>query len=171
MTDQNLESLPPRLQRMIAITPLRPNCWLWTGTTTNGYPRCRDKGRLAYAQRVIAEIFHPALAPHMQQMRNLCGEPTCVNPDHWTIYLGDGCALNMPPPAPKATAPDPVDLPYDDPGDLFGVEAAIDLMESQFAIWSPSSFEEVCRRAVFRGFAPETLRSALIRLGRPHLTE
>lgn len=58
-------------------------CWIWTGTTTNGYGYVYDPKikRIRVASRVSYETFKGKLDPRMQ-VHHACSNPSCINPDH-----------------------------------------------------------------------------------------
>ena len=68
-------------------------CWLWTGTTDGkrwpyGKVNVRIDGRHVSlrAHRAMAEITEGrALHPDHETVEHLCGNPLCVNPDHFEL--------------------------------------------------------------------------------------
>lgn len=58
-------------------------CWLWTGrkTTRSGYGCFRRNGKTIPAHRVSYELFVGPIPPGLE-VRHICDNPPCVNPDH-----------------------------------------------------------------------------------------
>jgi len=58
------------------------DCWLWTAATDKaGRTKFSWNGRIEPANRIAWLITHGALPSH--PLRNLCGNPSCVRPEHW----------------------------------------------------------------------------------------
>jgi len=62
------------------------DCWLWTGSTVNGYGRIqtRDK-KLTRAHRISWEIHNAEPIPEGLVIDHLCRTPLCVNPAHLEV--------------------------------------------------------------------------------------
>lgn len=68
-------------------------CWLWTGTTDGkrwpyGKVNVRVNGqhKSLRAHRVMAETMEGRpLHPDEETVEHLCGNPLCVNPDHFEL--------------------------------------------------------------------------------------
>ena len=68
-------------------------CWLWTGKTDGkrwpyGKVNVRIEGKHVSlrAHRAMAEITEGrALDPEHETVEHLCGNPLCVNPDHFEL--------------------------------------------------------------------------------------
>lgn len=57
-------------------------CWTWTGTVTpGGYGLFGASGKNKYAHRFAYE-HHVGPIPEGLEIDHLCGNPSCVNPDH-----------------------------------------------------------------------------------------
>ena len=56
-------------------------CWVWLGSTANGYPRVTRDGRTVGAHRLVYEETHGPI-PDGLQLDHLCRVKLCVNPDH-----------------------------------------------------------------------------------------
>ena len=58
-------------------------CWIWQqGTTSNGYPQVKLRGRgVQLVRRIAAEIAGKKLSPK-QPVETTCWEKLCVNPAH-----------------------------------------------------------------------------------------
>lgn len=57
-------------------------CWLWQGAVKNGYPIVRHTRKMRYARGVVFELATGKPARPGYVLRNACGNPRCVNPDH-----------------------------------------------------------------------------------------
>jgi hypothetical protein len=70
-------------ERLMAHSIQTETCWIWTGTTTNGYGYVYDPKikRIRVASRVSYETFKGKLDPRMQ-VHHACSNPSCINPDH-----------------------------------------------------------------------------------------
>jgi hypothetical protein len=68
-------------------------CWLWTGTTDGkrwpyGKVNVRIDGKHTSlrAHRAMAQLFEEKpLDPEHETVEHLCGNPLCVNPDHFEL--------------------------------------------------------------------------------------
>lgn len=60
-------------------------CWLWTGTSRNGYGRFIWDGNAYTAHRVAYQILKGPVPPHLMVLHR-CDTPACINPDH--LFLG-----------------------------------------------------------------------------------
>ena len=56
-------------------------CWLWSGTTWNGYGRLKHRGQRRLAHRLVYELLVGPI-PDGLSLDHLCAIKTCVNPDH-----------------------------------------------------------------------------------------
>lgn len=60
-------------------------CWLWSGTTRNGYGTIKVAGVQTYAHRV-SWLLHRGDCPEDLCVLHKCDTPRCVNPGH--LFLG-----------------------------------------------------------------------------------
>jgi hypothetical protein len=65
-------------------------CWMWTGSTREGYGLFRLNGRIFSAHRVSYQLAHPDETISGVQIRHSCDTPACVNPKH--LGVGDAKA-------------------------------------------------------------------------------
>ena len=85
----NKDHILRRLIRRRKIDPMT-GCWLWTGTTVNGYGRTA----VAPSVNVLKSIFVHRLSAHLHlgfdlfsglQVNHNCDTPLCFNPEHLKI--------------------------------------------------------------------------------------
>lgn len=70
--------------------------WIWTGSRHDGgYGQLFVDGRPQKAHRVAWALY--GLLHEGEVLRNVCGEPGCVRPDHWTL-----AEWSLPPTRPGA---------------------------------------------------------------------
>lgn len=72
------------------------DCWPFTGATAHGYGRIGLPGKesgIAPAHRVVALHYLPAPKPEQTQVRHLCGNRICCNPNH--LAWGDQTANEL----------------------------------------------------------------------------
>lgn len=69
-----------RFFRNVVVLPGIDSCWLWTGTTNNGYGVIRIKNKIHSAHRFSFELFREPLNGLLVCHR--CDIPSCVNPSH-----------------------------------------------------------------------------------------
>ena len=62
-------------------------CWIWQGYFHNGNPQVYHKDRVMSVRRVIHEILKGELPARHISVSTNCGEPGCVNPDHYVYRL------------------------------------------------------------------------------------
>lgn len=82
-----LRSEISRVERFMFKLIPEPNsgCWLWlTSVTDDGYGQFAWDGRTIPAHRASFMLFHGPIA-RGSQIRHLCDNPSCVNPDHLLI--------------------------------------------------------------------------------------
>lgn len=61
-------------------------CWTWTaGTTADGYPQVRVRGRMLKPHRILFKLKNPEVNIEADSIRPACGNPLCINPDHQEI--------------------------------------------------------------------------------------
>lgn len=85
--------LPATIQRrFMERVEFEPNtgCWLWSGTTREGYGRLKIGGKAQGAHRVAYELFVGPIPPsgvsrHGTVVMHKCDTPACVNPAHLEI--------------------------------------------------------------------------------------
>lgn len=58
------------------------DCWPWTRCLVNGYGRTTICGVHMSAHRVAYQITHPEENIKDKQIRHVCDNPACCNPDH-----------------------------------------------------------------------------------------
>jgi len=76
-----MSSLQQRFWSKVWIDP-DSDCWIWEAAkTAGGYGQIAVNGKPAYANRVSYERDIGPLLPG-QILMHLCGEPSCVNPNH-----------------------------------------------------------------------------------------
>ena len=73
-------SLPDFIRSRIAVD-LDSGCWLWTGSTSDGYAQMTIKGRTEKMHRYIYEACAFGI-PDGLQIDHLCRVRRCVNPSH-----------------------------------------------------------------------------------------
>ena len=72
----------PPIRRPIDYTVNTNGCWVWNWSVeTKGYATVRVNGRSLKAHRVAYERANGPI-PDGQVIRHLCGNPSCLNPDH-----------------------------------------------------------------------------------------
>ena len=62
-------------------------CWIWQGYFHNGNPQVYYKDRVMSVRRVIHDILKGELPAKNISVSTKCGEPGCVNPDHYVYRL------------------------------------------------------------------------------------
>jgi hypothetical protein len=68
------------LERFLQKVSIHPNgCWLWTGSTRNGYGQVRIDKVLHYSHRILWEHVYDK---QPVELDHLCRTPRCVNPEH-----------------------------------------------------------------------------------------
>lgn len=89
---------PPKINRPKALRGLGPSliqriqdkvqkckytgCWNWLGyRDRKGYGQIKVDGKAMWAHRVSACVYHGRVRSG-QQVDHLCGNPSCVNPEH-----------------------------------------------------------------------------------------
>lgn len=60
------------------------DCWLWQGSTTNGYGYISIDNRRKRVHRVVWEGLIGSI-PDKMVIDHLCRVPNCVNPDHLDV--------------------------------------------------------------------------------------
>jgi hypothetical protein len=78
-------------ERFEALTasPDQNGCRRWLGSTRGrlGHGQFKDEqSRLAYAHRWSWEHANGPI-PEGAELRNTCGDPLCVNPEHWQVHV------------------------------------------------------------------------------------
>jgi hypothetical protein len=76
----SVTQLPDRIADKISVDSTT-GCWLWTGSTLNGYGRVRWMGNARYSHRVVFELL-VAPIPVGLDVDHLCRRPACCRPDH-----------------------------------------------------------------------------------------
>lgn len=70
-------------------------CWLWLGTTSNGYGRLSYGGHAPrYAHRLSFEAFNGPV-PAGMDVCHKCDTPSCVNPAHLFVGTASDNAKDM----------------------------------------------------------------------------
>ena len=60
-----------------------PNgCWLWTGSTVNGFGMMNVDGFSVYTHRLAYELSIGEPLPLRMQIRHTCHQRLCCNPEH-----------------------------------------------------------------------------------------
>lgn len=59
-------------------------CWTWTGMTQGHTPMMKYEGRIQTTRRVLLLVVHGEL-PVRVNVKQPCGDPVCVNPNHSVI--------------------------------------------------------------------------------------
>lgn len=64
------------------------SCWLWKGAKTRqGYGKLSRNNKSVLAHRIGWELAGNKLPDTKFMLRNLCGNTSCVNPEHWIEVL------------------------------------------------------------------------------------
>lgn len=72
---------PSSAQRFWARVEKTAGCWLWGGTTSNGYGQLRREGHIIMAHRFSYQLVVGPI-PEGLELDHLCRNPPCVNPAH-----------------------------------------------------------------------------------------
>jgi hypothetical protein len=75
---------PDDLTAFFSKVAFTDDCWLWQGTTNNGYGLFRVRGKTRLAHRVAFAIEH-GYTPAGMVVMHRCDNPPCVNPDHLVL--------------------------------------------------------------------------------------
>jgi hypothetical protein len=78
-TGKRSHDVRERLERRRVITS--GGCWLWRGSSNNGYGTIQVAGRMRYVH-VLAYEFYVGPVPEKHQVDHLCKARLCYNPDH-----------------------------------------------------------------------------------------
>lgn len=77
---QSEYGLPPRIESRI-IRNLETGCWIWQGSTGNGYGRVQHDGKVHLVHRVVYELLVEPIHSGLV-IDHLCRSRACCNPDH-----------------------------------------------------------------------------------------
>jgi hypothetical protein len=72
-------------QRIDAYTDRSGDCWLWTGSTRNGYGRIIIKNKLYTVHRLVWELTYGEIPDGLDVLHH-CDVRPCLRPDH--LWLG-----------------------------------------------------------------------------------
>lgn len=59
------------------------DCWIWQGYMANGSPQVYHYDRIRTVRRVMKELISGEAPPKHLYIAAKCGDPKCVNPDHF----------------------------------------------------------------------------------------
>lgn len=68
------------MERIMKMPIVDGGCWIYMGSTTNGYGQIRENGRNAYVHRVVAREH--GMDIEGKHVDHLCFNHSCVNPRH-----------------------------------------------------------------------------------------
>lgn len=57
-------------------------CWEWTGVLNGGYGQLSVRGKRILAHRFSLQTFLKRLIPSTLEVRHMCNNPKCINPEH-----------------------------------------------------------------------------------------
>lgn len=67
--------------------PTNDGCRLWTGLLhADGYGRLRFNNKMWLAHR-LAWTIEKGTIPDDQELKNVCGDKTCISTNHWTPFV------------------------------------------------------------------------------------
>ena len=76
------------IQRLVSMVSARPGsrtasaCWIWTGSTTNGYGMFSAGDATIRASRASLQLFRPKGFPKGAHVLHSCDNSLCINPRH-----------------------------------------------------------------------------------------
>lgn len=70
------------------------SCWLWKGAKTKqGYGKLSSNNKIILAHRMGWELAGKIMPATKFALKNVCGNISCVNPDHWTCTSKILCVI------------------------------------------------------------------------------
>lgn len=82
--DMPQEWVEKEYNRIMKHVVVQPECWDWTATFSNGYPRFRFMGRMQMAHRVLYALVKGPI-PEGMVVRHTCDNSRCINPEHLVL--------------------------------------------------------------------------------------
>ena len=142
-------------------------CTVWLGASKGGM-NARPVRRFGYItrsvdlprgvikyqgkQHYVHRLIHWLLYDSTDRLRQLCGTPLCINPNHWKT--------------PERVAPEPEFILNDD----WTPEEVEELLEIVLTESEPQSFADVMTHPILEDAPAQLVQEALTKLNKDHLT-